>query len=219
MAEATLIIGNKNYSSWSLRGWLAVKQAGVSFDEILVNLGDADFKQQLRAHSKAGKVPVLIHQGIEVWDTLSIIEYLAETFPDAGLWPADPGRRAIARSVSAEMHSSFTALRGAMPMNIRASHPGKGRKDGVDQDIARVTEIWRECRSAAKGGDFLFGAWSAADAMYAPVVSRFMTYGASLDDASQRYADAVLGSAFFKEWEVEALKETWIVPEDEIDED
>ena len=220
MAEATLIIGNKNYSSWSLRGWLAVKQAGLPFDEVLVNLGDADVKQQLRAHSKAGKVPVLIHRGVEVWDTLSIIEYLAEAFPDAGLWPENPGRRAVARSVSAEMHSSFTALRGAMPMNIRASHPDKGRKEGVDQDIARITEIWRECRSATdSSGGFLFGAWSAADAMYAPVVSRFKTYGVSLDDISQSYADAVLGSDLFKEWEAEALKETWIVPEDEIDED
>ena len=191
----------------------------MSFDEILVNLGDADFKQQLRSHSKAGKVPVLIHRGIEVWDTLSIIEYLAETFPEAGLWPRDASRRAVARSVSAEMHSSFTALRGAMPMNIRASHPSKGRKDGVDQDIARITEIWQECRSAAGDGDFLFGAWSAADAMYAPVVSRFKTYGVSLDAVSQLYADAVLGSDLFKEWEAEALKETWIVPEDEIDKD
>jgi glutathione S-transferase len=116
------------------------------------------------------------------------------------------------------MHSSFAALRGAMPMNIRASHPGKGRKEGVDQDIARVTEIWRECRAAASGdGDFLFGAWSAADAMYAPVASRFKTYAVTLDDVSQHYADAVLASAYFKAWEAEALKETSVVPEDEID--
>ncbi|MDH3662038.1 MAG: glutathione S-transferase family protein [Alphaproteobacteria bacterium] len=231
MAEATLIIGNKNYSSWSLRGWLAVKQAGVPFDEILVNLGDDDFKAQLKSHSKAGKVPVLIHDGLEIWDTLSIIEYLAETYPHAGLWPKDPTARAAARSVSAEMHSSFSALRSHMPMNIRASHPDRGRGPGVDQDIARITEIWRDRRVAmtdrrvavtdrraavAESGDFLFGAWSAADAMYAPVVSRFKTYGVALDDVCQRYADAVLGCDLFKEWETEALKEAWIVPEDEI---
>lgn len=220
MTEARLIIGNKNYSSWSLRGWLAVKQAGLAFDEVSVNLGDGDYKQQLQRHSKAGKVPVLVHKGLEIWDTLSIIEYLAETCPDAGLWPEESTPRAVARSISAEMHSSFGALRTHMPMNIRAAHPTKGRGPGVDQDIARITEIWRDCRSAAEGsGDFLFGAWSAADAMYAPVVSRFKTYAVSLDDVCQHYADAVLGSGLFKEWEAEALKETWIVPEDEIDED
>ena len=164
MSEATLVIGNKNYSSWSLRGWLAVKQAGIDFEEAFVNLSDADFKDQLRKLSKAAKVPVLIHEGREVWDTLSIIEYLAETFPDTGLWPADRGERARARSIAAEMHSSFTALRGAMPMNIWRSLPGLGRDPDVDQDIRRITEIWRGCRSAAaENGDFLFGPWCAVD--------------------------------------------------------
>jgi glutathione S-transferase len=218
MTEATLIIGNKNYSSWSLRGWLAVKQSGIAFEEILVNLGADDYKAQLQSHSGAGKVPVLLHNGLEIWDSLAIIEYLAEVRPEAGLWPKDPATRAVARSISAEIHSSFSALRGAMPMNMRASHPGKGRKDGVDQDVARVTEIWGGCRTASgSNGDFLFGAWTAADAMYAPVVSRFKTYAVELDDVSKRYADAVLGSAFFNEWEVEAFKETSVVPEDEID--
>ena len=218
MAEARLIIGNKNYSSWSLRGWLAVKQSGLAFDEVLVNLGDADYKAQLKSHSKAGKVPVLIHESLEVWDTLAIIEYLAETCPDAGLWPEGSTARAVARSVSAEMHSSFTALRSHMPMNIRASHPDRGRGPGVDQDIFRTTEIWRDCLAQARSGDFLFGDWSAADAMYAPVVSRFKTYAVELDDVCQRYADAVLSSDLFLEWKAEALKETWTVPEDEIDE-
>jgi glutathione S-transferase len=218
MTKATLIIGNKNYSSWSLRGWLAVKQAGIDFDEVMVDLGARDYKDQLQSHSKAGKVPVLIHNGLEIWDSLAIIEYLADIRPEAGLWPSDQAARAKARCIAAEMHSSFAALRGAMPMNIRASHPGKGRKEGVDQDIARITEIWRDCRSAASGGgDFLFGAWTAADAMYAPVASRFKTYAVTLDDVSQHYADAVLASAYFKAWEAEALKETSVVPEDEID--
>ncbi|MEM7044818.1 MAG: glutathione S-transferase family protein [Pseudomonadota bacterium] len=215
-----LVIGNKNYSSWSLRGWLAAKQAGLDFEEVFVNLGETNFKEQLRRHSRAGKVPVLIHDELEVWDTLAIIEYLAETCPDAGLWPSDPAARARARSVSAEMHSSFTALRSAMPMNIRRSLPGEGRNAEVQMDILRITEIWRDCRSAAEGsGDFLFGAWSAADAMYAPVASRFKTYAVELDETSGGYAEAVLGSAWFKEWEAEALKEPWIVPEDEIDMD
>ena len=218
MDDAALVIGNKNYSSWSLRGWLAVQQAGLAFEERFVNLGDADYKQQLRRHSRAAKVPVLIHDGLEIWDTLSIVEYLAETFPKAGLWPADPAKRAHARSISAEMHAGFTALRGAMPMNIRASHPGKGRSPGVADDIRRITEIWRACRSAAADdGDYLFGAWSAADAMYAPVASRFRTYAVELDSVSQGYADAVLSSVWYKAWEAEALKEPWIVPEDEIE--
>ena len=219
MDATKLVIGNKNYSSWSLRGWLAVKQASVDFEEVFVNLGDADFKDQLRRQSKAAKVPVLIHGGHEVWDTLAIIEYLAETFPNAGLWPEDRRERARARSIAAEMHSSFTALRSAMPMNIRRSLPGLGRGPGVDQDIRRITEIWRGCRSAAvDGGDFLFGAWCAVDAMFAPVASRFRTYAVDLmDEPSERYVETVLGSAWFKEWEAEALKEPWIVPEDEVE--
>ncbi len=219
MDTTKLVIGNKNYSSWSLRGWLAVKQASVDFEEIFVNLGDADFKDQLRRHSKAAKVPVLIHEGLEVWDTLAIIEYLAESFPDAGLWPEDREKRARARSIAAEMHSSFTALRSAMPMNIRRALPGLGRNPDVDQDIRRITEIWRSCRSAAAdSGDFLFGAWTAVDTMFAPVASRFRTYAVDLMDApSERYVEAVLGSAWFKEWETAALKEPWIVPEDEVE--
>jgi len=217
MSSCTLVIGNKNYSSWSLRGWLAVKQAGIDFKEILVNLGEPDFKEILRSHSKAAKVPVLIDDDREIWDTLAIIEYLFELRPEAGLWPLDQAMRAKARSISAEMHSSFGALRGAMPMNIRKPQPGQGRGPGVQDDIDRITEIWRECRAAADSGDFLFGAWSAADAMYAPVASRFQTYAVDLDPVSGAYVDAVLTSPFYKEWEVEALKETWIVDMDEID--
>ncbi len=218
MGTARLIIGNRNYSSWSLRGWLAAKQAGLAFEEVLVNLGDPGFKQELRRHSRAAKVPVLIHDGLEIWDTLAIVEYLAERFPDAGLWPADPAERARARSVSAEMHSSFGALRASMPMNIKSAHPGRGRGPGVEDDIRRIAEIWGECRAAAADkGDFLFGPWTAADAMYAPVASRFRTYGVELDERCRRYADAVLGSEWFRAWETAALDEPWIVPEDEID--
>ena len=218
MADATLIIGNKNYSSWSLRGWLAVKQSGIAFNEILVDLGEPDFKETLRSHSRAAKVPVLIDGGLEIWDTLAIIEYLSERRPEAGLWPSDQAARAKARSIAAEMHSSFGAVRNAMPMNMRKSLPGRGREPGVREDIERITEIWRDCRSAAAdSGDFLFGAWSAADAMYAPVVSRFKTYAVELDPISKAYADAVRNAPLFRAWEDDALKETWIVEMDEID--
>jgi len=218
MSSFTLVIGNKNYSSWSLRGWLAARQAGIDFKEVLVDLGKPDFKETLRSHSKAAKVPVLIDDDREVWDTLAIIEYLAELHPEAGLWPLDQAARAKARSIAAEMHAGFGALRGAMPMNMRKSLPGHGREPGVQADIDRVTEIWRDCRSAAAdGGDFLFGAWSAADAMYAPVVSRFKTYAVELDPVAKAYVDAVLTSPLMKEWETAALEETWIVEMDEID--
>ena len=217
MAEFKLIIGNKNYSSWSLRGWLAARQAGVGVEEVLVNLGDADFRQQLRQHSPAAKVPVLIHGDLTVWDSLAIIEYLAEIRPDSGLWPKDRSARAHARAISAEMHSGFGAVRNFMPMNLRKSLPGKGRGEGVDEDIRRITGIWRECRERhGAGGAFLFGPWSAADAMFAPVVTRFRTYGVELDPLIQAYADAVLNSAWFREWEADALTEPWIIPEDEI---
>ncbi len=218
MTDFKLIIGNKNYSSWSLRGWLAAKQADIDFEETVINLGDADYKQQLRRHSEAAKVPVLIHGDRLIWDSLAIIEYLAEINPEAGFWPADQGTRAKARSVAAEMHSSFGAVRGAMPMNLRKKLSGKGREAGVDDDIQRITEIWRDCRDQFKDqGEFLFGSWTAADTMFAPVVTRFRTYEVDLDDTSQAYADAVLNSAWFKEWETDALKESWIVAMDEVD--
>jgi len=217
MTDFKLIIGNKNYSSWSLRGWLAAKQSGITFDETVINLGDLDYKQQLRQHSDAAKVPVLIHGDRVIWDSLAIIEYLAEICPKAGFWPDDQGARARARSVAAEMHSSFTAVRGAMPMNLRKQLPGKGQGPGVSDDIQRIAEIWRGCRDQFAGqGDFLFGSWTGADTMFAPVVTRFRTYEVALDDVSKAYADAVLNTEWFKAWEADALKETWIVPEDEV---
>ncbi len=218
MADFKLILGNKNYSSWSLRGWLAAKQADIDFDETVVNLGAPDFKQQLKQHSGAAKVPVLLHGERLIWDSLAIIEYLAEIKPEAGFWPADQGARAHARSVAAEMHSSFAAVRNAMPMNLRKSLPGKGRGPGVDQDIARLTEIWRDCRDRyGLEGDFLFGSWTAADTMFAPVVTRFRTYRVELDPTSRAYADAVLDTAWFKTWETDALRESWVVADDEVD--
>ncbi len=218
MADFKLIIGNKNYSSWSLRGWLAAKQAGIAFEEVVINLGAPDYKQQLRQQSEAAKVPVLLHNERAIWDSLAILEYLAELKPAAGIWPEDQATRAEARCVSAEMHAGFGAIRGAMPMNLRSSLPGKGRNAAVDDDIRRISEIWHSYRTRfQEQGSFLFGSWTAADTMFAPIVTRFRTYGVDLDPTCQTYADTVLDTDWFKAWEREALKESWIVPEDEIE--
>jgi glutathione S-transferase len=162
-------------------------------------------------------VPVLVHGERVVWDSLAIIEYLAELCPDAGLWPADADARATARSIAAEMHAGFTALRANMPMNLRKTLPGKGRGPGVAPDIERIGAIWRDARSRfGQGGAFLFGRYSAADAMYTPVAARFRTYGITLDPTCQAYADAVLAWPAFLAWQSAALEEPWIIPEDEI---
>ncbi len=218
VAEFTLIVGNKNYSSWSLRGWLAARLTGIDFEEKLVRLSEPGSRTALLDHSPAGKVPVLKHGARVVWDSLAIIEYLAEERPAAGLWPAEADARALARSIAAEMHAGFTALRQHMPMNLRKPLPGKGRGPGVVEDIARVSAIWADCRRRFGGeGPFLFGRATAADAMYAPVATRFRTYGVELDPVSRAYVDAVLASPAFLEWHEAALEEPWINPEDEVD--
>jgi glutathione S-transferase len=217
MSTCTLIIGNRNYSSWSLRGWLAASQSGIDFETELVRLSEPGSHAALLGHSPAGRVPVLEHGGQVVWDSLAIIEYLAELCPDAGLWPADAGARATARSIAAEMHAGFAALRASMPMNLRKALPGKGRGPGVAADIERIGAIWREARSRfGQGGPFLFGSYCAADAMYTPVAARFRTYGVTLDPACQAYADAALAWPAFLAWQQEALEEPWIIPEDEV---
>jgi glutathione S-transferase len=216
-SEFTLVVGNKNYSSWSLRGWLAARAAGVPFDEVLVRLSEPGAKEALLKHSPAGKVPVLKHGERTIWDSLAIIEYLAEIRPDAGLWPADPGARAHARSIAAEMHAGFSALRAHMPMNLRKSLPGKGRGRDVAEDIERICAIWADCRAHYGGlGPFLFGRFSAADVMYTPVATRFRTYAVELDDICQHYVDAVLGRPDFLEWHEAALEEPWVIAEDEV---
>ncbi|MDE0711074.1 MAG: glutathione S-transferase family protein [Rhodospirillales bacterium] len=219
MSNLTLVIGNKNYSSWSLRPWLAMRHAGIPFDERLLRLFDDHWKEAITAVSPSGRVPVLLHGERTVWETLAILEYVNELFPDAGLWPAGRDARAQARAVANEMHAGFIALRTHMPMNLRRRDlKGKGRAPGVDGDIARVCEIWRDCRARwGAGGDFLFGAFSAADAMFAPVVTRLDTYGIDLDETCDAYSRAVLSLPAFTEWREAALKEPWIVPEDEID--
>jgi len=192
MKALTIILGNKNYSSWSLRAWLALNATGAFFSEEVIPLYQPDSRARLLAHGPSGKVPVLKHGDLVVWDSLAICEYLAELFPDAGLWPDDPDQRALARSISAEMHSGFSALRNDMPMDMRASFSDHVSGPGVADDIGRITEIWNYCRAGRTGdGPFLFGAFSIADAMYAPVASRFRTYNVDLDSLSGDYVDAI----------------------------
>ena len=219
MSDLTLVIGNKNYSSWSLRPWLALRHAGIPFDERLLLLCGENWREAIAALSPSGRVPVLLHGGRTVWETLAILEYAHELFPDAGLWPADRDARAVARAVACEMHAGFDALRSHMPMNLRRTDlKGKGRGPGVEDDIARICALWRDCRARhGAGGDFLFGAFCAADAMFAPVVTRLDIYGVALDDTCAAYSRAMLRLPAFVEWREAALQEPWIVPEDEID--
>ncbi len=215
--ELHLVIANKAYSSWSLRPWLAMKVQGLNFRETVVPLALPDTQANIEKFSGAGKVPVLIHGGITVWDSLAILEYLAEAFYDKTWWPTDPHARAIARAVSAEMHSGFQPLRQNMGMNLRKFHPGKGMTPEVQDNIDRIQEIWGECRAKfGAGGSFLFGAFSNADAMYAPVVTRFKTYGVKLNAVSQSYCDAVLALPALKQWYDDAAKETWVIDKYEI---
>lgn len=217
MPKCVLVIGNKNYSSWSLRAWLAIKRTGIDFEEIVVPLMRPETREAIRTHSPSGKVPLLKHGDDTVWDSLAIAEYLAERFPAAGLWPADPAARAVARSVAAEMHAGFMALRRGLPMNLRAHYPDHARAADVDADVARVQEIWRSCRSRfGAGGPFLFGRFTAADAFYAPVVGRFRTYDVALDAAGQAYADAVWHTPDMTQWVTAAVAEPYVVPEYEL---
>jgi glutathione S-transferase len=211
-----LIIGNKNYSSWSFRPWIALKATGIAFEERLIPLNDPEFKRAIAPVSQNGKVPALDDDGVHVWESLAILEYLAEKFPQAGLWPAAPPARAHARAVAAEMHGGFAALRNECPMNFW--RPVKRRELSTDAlaDVARIDAMWRECRTRY-GGPFLFGRFGAADAMYAPVVSRFHTYAVEVGEGSRAYMDAVMALPAWREWKEAALKEPWILPYDEPD--
>jgi glutathione S-transferase len=201
-----LVVGNKNYSSWSLRAWLAMKVLGIPFQEERIALYGETSKAEVLKHSPAGKVPVLIDGDLHVWDSLAILEYLAEREPR--IWPAEAKLRARARSISAEMHSGFQNLRKHMSMNIRRRHPGMGRTPESLADVRRVVEIWSECR-----GPFLFGPFCGADAMYAPVVLRFRTYEVELPPACRAYADQVLALPALKEWVRDAERETESLPQ------
>jgi glutathione S-transferase len=207
-----LIIANKAYSSWSMRPWLAMKANGLNFRETVIGLDQPDTAAKIKAFSAAGKVPVLQHGDITVWESLAILDYLAEIFPDKAWWPADRHARAFARAVATEMHGGFQSLRQAMPMNVRKVFPPVAGTEAVDADIARVTSIWRECRDRfGKDGPFLFGAFSNADAMYAPVVTRFKTYGVKLDETCHAYSEAVLNHPAVREWYISAAGEPWVI--------
>jgi glutathione S-transferase len=217
MADLTIYIGNKNYSSWSLRAWLVLKESGLAFEEVMIPLYEPASRTTVLRHSPSGRVPALHDGGRVVWESLAICEYLAELCPDKQFWPADRATRAQARSVSAEMHSGFAALRHHMPMNIRSSFPNRGITPEVQADINRITAIWRELRrNAGDGGSFLFGHFTVTDAMFAPVVSRFRTYHVELDETCQAYADAVWALPTFREWQEEASHEPMIIEDSEF---
>jgi glutathione S-transferase len=212
MSDYTLVIGNKNYSSWSLRPWLAMRQAGLPFREVRIPLYTPESKAQIRSYSPSGKVPCLVDGALAVWDSLAICEYLAERHAQAKLWPADPYARAVARSISAEMHSGFQNLRSNMSMNCRKRFPGMGRTVEVAGEIERVQRSWGEAREKhGAGGPFLFGAFTIADAMYAPVVLRFRTYAVQLNPVCREYADAILALPAMQQWLADAEAETEVI--------
>jgi glutathione S-transferase len=203
-----LVIGSKNFSSWSLRAWLALEHVGAPYEEIFISFGDPDWREQIKRYSPSGKVPYLIDGTLGIWDSLAIVETLNELFPEAKLWPSDLAARAFARSVAAEMHSGFGALRNDMPMDLQASAPGKGHTPEALADAARIQEIWRACRKRfGASGPYLFGAFTAADCFYAPVVFRFLSYGVTLDATAKSYCDAILAHPSVKSWRDAALRE------------
>jgi glutathione S-transferase len=212
MADFTIYIGNKNYSSWSLRGWLMLKHTGVDFTEEVIGLDEPSTRTDILRHSPSARVPAVKHGDFVVWESLAIGEYLAELFPAAQLWPMAATARAVARAVSSEMHAGFAALRSHLPMNIRSSFPNRGVTPEVQADINRITALWRDCRRRfGEGGAFLFGAFTIADAMYAPVVSRFRTYKIEFDDETQPYADALWALPMMQEWAAAARNEPAII--------
>jgi glutathione S-transferase len=213
-----LLIGNKNYSSWSLRPWIAMKVAGIAFAEQVISLDATDFQERVRKISGTGKVPALADGATQIWESLAILEYLAEKYPQAGLWPAEPAARAHARAIAAEMHAGFTPLRRHYPMNIRRPVKRREPTSEVVDNIGRIDAMWTDCRNRfGQAGPFLFGAFGAADAMYAPVVSRFHTYAVDVGPVAKAYMAAVMALPAWAEWCAAALPEPWVLPEDEVD--
>jgi glutathione S-transferase len=214
-----LVIGNKNYSSWSLRPWLLLRQAGIDFEEVQVRLFTGSFTAEIARYSPAGKVPALVDGEVTVWDSLAISEYLAERFPEKHLWPADRAQRAVARAVCAEMHSGFGNLRNQLPMNVTAVLPGRGWNVAVQRDVERIAAIWEGLRQQhGANGPFLFGEFTVADAFFAPVVSRFATYGIHLPDEAgdaKAYADFMLALPAMQEWIAGAREERDFLADDE----
>lgn len=211
-----LLIGNKNYSSWSLRPWLALRHFGIDFEEVQFQLSGEGWREKIRAASPSGRVPVLIDGDLAIPETIAILEYLHDRYPAKGIWPSQRVERAKARAVAAEMHGGFTALRSAAPMNLRASHPGKVDLDFIARDLRRIEQIWGE-HTQYSGGPYLFGSFTAADAMFAPVATRIRTYSLPVSDAAAEYVEAIYALPAFQEWLAAALNETGVVDDDEID--
>lgn len=213
-----LVIGNKNYSSWSMRPWIAMKATGVYFEETVISLDAPDFKERVSKLSATTKVPVLVDGDIVVWESLAIIEYVAEIRPDARLWPADRAARAHARAIASEMHAGFAALRRHCPMNMARPVRPRELPDDVKEDVRRIDAMWQICLGTfGGGGPFLFEQFSAADAMYAPVVSRFHTYAVEVSSASRAYMEAVMALPAWEEWRRAALAEPWALARSEVD--
>ncbi|MFC6446860.1 glutathione S-transferase family protein [Shinella zoogloeoides] len=215
MSELILYLGNKNYSSWSFRPWIAMEAAGVPFTDRVIPFDFPAGNPEIRKVSPSGKVPLLHHGDVRVWESLAIIEYVAELFPDAGIWPKDRAARAEARAISMEMLAGFHALRSACPMNIRRKPGAIDLPTGVMADVARIETIWKDAL-ARSGGPFLFGDFSAADAMYAPVVNRLEIYCLTKDEAVLAYVERMKAHPAWRKWQAAALAEPWIVPEDEV---
>jgi len=213
-----LVIGNKNYSSWSMRPWIAMKVKNLPFEETVISLNAADFKPRLAKISGTGKVPVLVDGDVHVWESLAILEYLAERFPAAALWPKDAAARAHARAVANEMHAGFLPLRRLLPMNMWRPVKKRDLNSEATANVQRIDAMWSDCRARfGGGGPFLFGEFTAADAMYAPVVARFHTYAVDVGAAGRGYMDAMMALPAWKEWTAAALKEQWVLAEDEVD--
>ena len=214
----TLVIGNKNYSSWSFRPWIALRTAGVPFEEIVIPLYEPGSKERILSFSPAGKVPVIIDGDVRVWESLAIMDYLAERFPQTGLWPKDAAARAHARAIAAEMHAGFAPLRRHCPMNMWRPVKARELPPEVAADVKRIEAIFTECRERfGQGGAFLFGAFGAADAMYAPVVSRLHTYGIAVGPTAETYKQAIMALPGWTEWHAAALQEPWIMANGEVD--
>ncbi len=211
-----LTIGNKNYSSWSFRPWFAMKVAGIPFDETVISLNASDFKERLLKISGTGKVPTLVDGEVKVWESLAILEYLAERVPATRLWPEDRSARAHARAIANEMHADFVPLRRQCPMNMWRPVKKRTLDADAEANVHRIDAMWTDCR-ARYGGPFLFGAFTAADAMYAPVVSRFHTYAVDVGAASRAYMEAIMALPAWQEWHAAAVNEAWVLPEDEVD--
>lgn len=210
-----LLIGNKTYSTWSLRPWLVLTHFGIPFEEELLLLNGEGWKQKMIARSPTGRVPVLIDGELAIPETLAIIEYLADRFADKAIWPRNMADRARARAAAAEMHAGFGQLRGRAPMNLRKSLAGYVPQEAVAEDLARLETLWGGLLERS-GGPFLFGAFSAADAMFAPVATRLRTYDLAVSDMAATYVEAIYSLPAFQAWRDAALKEPWIVPEDEL---